>query len=201
MTTDTSTPSPSEGDTAIARRRRRVKLSRKNDNDKRSRDEDDSSSDFDDDESCSPRKKPHLTGIKLQARYHPGVNMTRDELTAWRKEARRVRNRQSAAASRAKTRGKMDELEGKLQDMTRKYEAALKRIAELEGGAPTQVFAVPSTVSDAESIEGSPVLSPVSPISAPVTSLTLSNSENHEEHVNQKYEHIMDMIKRPAVSQ
>merc|ERR1712032_811659 len=48
------------------------------------------------------KKKPHLTGIKKLSRYDPGVSMTKEELKAWRKEARRVRNRESAAASRKK---------------------------------------------------------------------------------------------------
>merc|ERR1712125_133538 len=37
----------------------------------------------------APRKKPSLRGIKKQARYEPGVPMTKEELTGWRKEARR----------------------------------------------------------------------------------------------------------------
>ena len=38
--------------------------------------------------------------------------MSKDELSEWRKEQRRKRNRESAAASRNKTREKIEELEG-----------------------------------------------------------------------------------------
>jgi chromosome segregation ATPase len=99
----------------------------------------------DDDESCATSlKKPSIRGIKRQARYEPGVPMTREQLAAWRKEARRVRNRESAAASRKKTRERIDQLEDELAELQRKYEVALKRIVVLEGqgqdqGAPEMI--------------------------------------------------------------
>jgi len=73
-----------------------------------------------------------IRGIKKKARYDPGVPMTKAELREWRKEARRVRNRESAAASRKKTRSRIGELETDLSSMRDKYEAAMQRIAELE---------------------------------------------------------------------
>ena len=51
--------------------------------------------------------------------------MTRDELKAWRKEARRVRNRESAAASRKRNRERIDELESEVDALKTKYAAAL----------------------------------------------------------------------------
>lgn len=78
------------------------------------------------------RKKPHITGIKKQSRYDPGVAMTKDELKAWRKEARRVRNRESAAASRKKNREAIEFLEGKVNEVQSKYNAALQYILDLE---------------------------------------------------------------------
>jgi len=78
------------------------------------------------------RKKPHITGIKKQSRYDPGVAMTKEELKAWRKEARRVRNRESAAASRKKNREAIDTLEGKVKEVQSKYDAALQYILDLE---------------------------------------------------------------------
>merc|ERR1712070_496249 len=60
--------------------------------------------------------------------------MTKEELTVWRKEARRVRNRESAAASRNKTRDRISELEGKVHSLQSKYASALERIIELEAG-------------------------------------------------------------------
>ena len=79
------------------------------------------------------RRKPSLRGIKKQARYEPGVPMTKEELAKWRKEARRVRNRESAAASRQKTKERIEELESQVSTLQTKYDAALRRIAELEG--------------------------------------------------------------------
>lgn len=81
-------------------------------------------------------QRPSLRGIKKQARYVPGVPMSRDELTQWRKEARRVRNRESAAASRAKTRERIEYLEGQVEDLQNKYSAALQCLAEMAKGSP-----------------------------------------------------------------
>jgi bZIP transcription factor len=78
------------------------------------------------------KPKPHITGIKKQSRYVPGVPMTREELKAWRKEARRVRNRESAAESRKKNRERVTELEIEVDGLKAKYAAALKMIIDLE---------------------------------------------------------------------
>lgn len=115
-----------EDSSAIARRRRKAKLTCKNISEKRSIEE------MPEKVTSEDPKKPHITGIKNKTRYDPGVPMTRKELTAWRKEARRVRNRQSAAESRHRTRNRIEELEQKLSSLDEKYSAALKRIAELE---------------------------------------------------------------------
>jgi hypothetical protein len=78
------------------------------------------------------KKKPHITGIKKQSRYDPGVAMTKDELKAWRKEARRVRNRESAAASRKKNREAIENLEVQVKEIQLKYDGALQYILALE---------------------------------------------------------------------
>lgn len=78
------------------------------------------------------KKKPHITGIKKLSRYDPGVEMTKVELKAWRKEARRVRNRESAAASRKKNRETVETLEVEVKGMQTKYDAALQYIIALE---------------------------------------------------------------------
>lgn len=82
--------------------------------------------------SSKSERKPHITGIKKQSRYDPGVPMTKEELVAWRKEARRVRNRESAAASRRKTKDRISELEEQLDYLQSKYDAAMERILDLE---------------------------------------------------------------------
>jgi hypothetical protein len=79
------------------------------------------------------KQKPHITGIKKQSRYDPGVTLNKEELKAWRKEARRVRNRESAAASRKKNRESIESLQIKVDDMKAKYTAALQYILSLEG--------------------------------------------------------------------
>lgn len=73
-----------------------------------------------------------IRGIKKQARYEPEVPMAKADLVVWRKEARRVRNRESAAASRNKTRVRIDELEQQLASMEAWNRSLLQRIQELE---------------------------------------------------------------------
>lgn len=200
-----------EDSSAIARRRRKAKLTCKNASEKRL-------PEGTPEEVLSvERKKPHITGIKKQSRYDPGVPMTRSELTVWRKEARRVRNRQSAAESRRRTRDRIEELEGKLSSLEEKYSAALKRISELEGCQPsthTQSHIVsqeclvetgtesnaPKHIPDSTSMS-TPVVSPtMSPISSPKPSpRTIDLREDHSNHFSEEVaqcQHI-NMISRP----
>lgn len=119
-------------DSANARLRRiqlRSKRSRTEVHDDESHDNDDSSF-----EPSSNRHWISNIGIKKQARYVPEepLNMTKDELSNWRKEARRVRNRESAAASRQKTRQRIEELEGDISVLHTKYTAALQYILQKE---------------------------------------------------------------------
>lgn len=65
--------------------------------------------------------------------YEPDVEMTKEQLAAWRREARRVRNRESAAASRRKTKDRITELEKEVDEYKSKYEAALQKLAQYEG--------------------------------------------------------------------
>ena len=153
------------------------------------------------------KPKPSITGIKRQSRYDPGVPMTREELTAWRKEARRVRNRESAAASRKRNRERITELESDLDALRSKYSAALQRIVELEAAAAVNDSFTPAAlrqdieniVSPGASAPSSPKYTsaaPVSPPLSPTQSFSLSDSKHHDE-VNKKVQHIMDMISRP----
>lgn len=133
--------------------------------------------------------------------------MTREELTAWRKEARRVRNRESAAASRKRNRERITELESDLDALRSKYSAALQRIVELEAAAAVNDSFTPAAlrqdieniVSPGASAPSSPKYTsaaPVSPPLSPTQSFSLSDSKHHDE-VNKKVQHIMDMISRP----
>lgn len=107
------------------------------------------SSDDDDEKASSVSSTMDLSlirGIKKQARYEPSIPMSsKAELAAWRKEARRIRNRESAAASRNKTRQRIEELEHDLSQVQKLYEAALARIAELEA----QGIQTPSSSAEA----------------------------------------------------
>jgi hypothetical protein len=158
-----SSPSSSfEVDTSLARKRRiarRAKQrSEEDDNEpmvKRARSADEEEDGYDSDATndsnvSGNNRKPSIRGIKKQARYEPGVPMTKDQLAAWRKEARRVRNRESAAASRRKTRDRINELEALVSNLQSKYVAALHRIIELETnqaiGKPTLVTSTPSLI-------------------------------------------------------
>jgi len=156
------------------------------------------------------KPKPLITGIKRLHRYDPGVNMSRDELKAWRKEARRVRNRESAAASRKRNRERISELEVEVDALQSKYTAALKRIMELESGSVNDSFTPAILRQDLIEL-ASPTVCPESPrairvktVSPPISPLSamhrISDVDEHTEEVKQKYLHIMDMISRPAVS-
>lgn len=67
---------------------------------------------------------------KGQLKYEPELPMTKDEASAWRREQRRKRNRESAAASRQRQQGRVTELEEELGLLQDKYEAILQKIRE-----------------------------------------------------------------------
>jgi molecular chaperone GrpE (heat shock protein) len=50
----------------------------------------------------------------------------------WRRECRRVRNRESAAASRARVRDRIQELEVEVEDWKTKYAQAVQRLENLQ---------------------------------------------------------------------
>jgi len=59
--------------------------------------------------------------------------MTKEQLTAWRREMRRVRNRESAAASRRKVRDRIDELEDEVAVWKKRYQEVLARLGQATG--------------------------------------------------------------------
>lgn len=69
---------------------------------------------------------------KTQIQYNPDVPMTKEQLTSWRREMRRVRNRESAAASRRKVRDRIEELEEEVDIWKKRYEEAMARLTEAE---------------------------------------------------------------------
>jgi vacuolar-type H+-ATPase subunit E/Vma4 len=160
------------------------------------------------------KKIPHKTGIKRNARYDPGVAMTREELVEWRKEARRVRNRESAAESRQRTRSRIEALEAKLELLESKYAAALERISDLETinkelslkeivstvAQPADVVPPEEGTSDYQTSVGYDLQSisthSTRNISSPHSAV--SSDGNREIMDDLSSSHIMDMISRPT---
>ena len=67
---------------------------------------------------------------KTQVTYNPDIPMTKEQLTSWRREMRRVRNRESAAASRRKVRDRIEELEHEVEVWKRRYREVVERLGE-----------------------------------------------------------------------
>ena len=74
--------------------------------------------------------KPDAVDKKAQIQYNPDIPMTKEQLTAWRREMRRVRNRESAAASRRKVRDRIEELEEEVDVWKKRYQEVLARLGE-----------------------------------------------------------------------
>mmetsp|Transcript_763 Transcript_763/g.1638 ORF Transcript_763/g.1638 Transcript_763/m.1638 type:complete len:254 (-) Transcript_763:744-1505(-) len=82
-------------------------------------------------DTSAKRKKSPLAD-QPQNYYAPSKPMTKEELSAWRKEQRRERNRQSAAASRDKTRVRIEELEGEVARWRHMYDDLRRKMANME---------------------------------------------------------------------
>lgn len=88
-------------------------------------------------QAAPPKGKPRqiknkADNKKTQIQYNPDVPMTKEQLTSWRREMRRVRNRESAAASRRKVRDRIEELEEEVDLWKRRYEEAMGRLRGAE---------------------------------------------------------------------
>lgn len=87
--------------------------------------------------------KDHSTGSedekkKTQIRYDPDVEMDKEQLASWRREARRVRNRESAAASRQRIRNRINELEDECEQWKTKYHEAMEKLEILQRSAKSE---------------------------------------------------------------
>lgn len=76
---------------------------------------------------------------KAQIKYNPEVAMSKEQLTSWRREMRRVRNRESAAASRRKVRDKIEELEDEVAVWKKRYQEVLERLGDKGDGGEKHV--------------------------------------------------------------
>lgn len=133
--------------------------------------------------------------------------MTKAEASAWRREQRRLRNRESAAASRQKTRERITELEielsewkNKFADLEHKYKTLLT--TQQPGLAAKELknhVRYPTVISPLVSPQ---VPTPVIPLNVPV--LTSSVSEYHDENQelahdkDNKVQHLFETISRLA---
>lgn len=73
-------------------------------------------------EAALAKKKSPLFNLPQNFYAPPAISsMSKDELSEWRKEQRRKRNRESAAASRNKTRVRIEELEGEVDQWKQRY--------------------------------------------------------------------------------
>mmetsp|Transcript_35133 Transcript_35133/g.71064 ORF Transcript_35133/g.71064 Transcript_35133/m.71064 type:complete len:228 (-) Transcript_35133:884-1567(-) len=125
---------------------------------------------------------------KYNLRYDPDEPMTEEQKAEWRKEQRKARNRASAAASRNKTRARIEELETEVDNLQNMYAAAVRRIAELEAGAgipPSSLAtALPLRATSTSNTVSPPASPPLSPVSATPTVLMPATLECTTEEQN-----------------
>ena len=138
---------------------------------------------------AAPKKKSVLYN-KPQNFYAPPNpdQMTKEELTVWRKEERKKRNRESAAASRNKIKGRITELESELSEWKQKYadmedkmramEQHIQLLTQLNGSSSTQGQDVPppTAISHPNSPQISPVPSTVTSFALPPPATSSSHT-------------------------
>jgi hypothetical protein len=66
-------------------------------------------------------------------KYDPEVPLSKEETSAWRREQRRKRNRESAAACRKRQRDRISELESEVSDWKAKFDEAIRKLGQIEG--------------------------------------------------------------------
>ena len=125
--------------TAVARKRRKEKMESQ-----RVPISDTDSSSCNEEELSKRRRLDENSRRKYQNRYEPDVPMSKEELAEWRREARKKRNRESAAASRNKVRTRIAELEGEVKEWKSKYSTLMARIEQLERNASNPTGQAPS---------------------------------------------------------
>jgi hypothetical protein len=152
--------------------------------------------------------------------------MSKEEASAWRRKQRRLRNRESAAASRQKTRDRISELEDELDEWKSRFEALENQI-KASGLTPCVRAPVeadflpdsngnancPSSSTHAQQEQASGIVSPpASPVIstnkivalAPVSSSSVAVVQKIPQVVEKvddkaiKKQHINETISRPA---
>jgi hypothetical protein len=145
-------PKPSTSNAASRKKQQKTASSFEQPNKKKQKNDDDDDDDDASNASSSNDKR------KTQIRYDPEEPMSKEQLAAWRREARRVRNRESAAASRQRIRSRITELETEVDGWKTKYNNAVARMRELEQVAASQaVGATPVNLGTSSEAEQSKV--------------------------------------------
>jgi hypothetical protein len=175
-----------------------------------------------DPESINIRKDSYLQR-NTQVRYSPDVSMTEEELAVWRREQRRIRNRDSAAMTRRKTRDLITNLKNNVADWKRKYEKLEDENKSLRDYFQSRGLVIPDDIPKVLVKLEDPIKSIVSPSSSPV--LSAKNPANSTDvlaipalvvsqsvgaslvppaammNVKQRHQptqHLIEMISRPA---
>lgn len=167
-------------------------------------------------------KKDSYLQRNTQVRYSPDVAMTEEELAAWRRNQRRIRNRDSAAMTRRKTRELIANLQNDANEWKRKYEKLEDENKSLRDYFKSRGLVIPENVpkvlvkrEDHNKGIVSPYSSPVLAAKNPVTStdvlatpaLVVSQSIGASllppgmmivQQRNQPTQHLIEMISRPA---
>jgi hypothetical protein len=172
--------------------------------------------------SCSTRRKEQSCNVKViksstkyQNRYVPGVPMTKEEEVEWRKEARRQRNRESAANSRNKVRNRIQELEHEVVEWKTKYESLMNRIDLLErlnsssrnlsstpsiSDAPQAIY-VPSSISACSEEQSDLLVVPDCTSNHCETSSQIGQQEIIQLNLTNEVDlHVIETTSRPAES-
>lgn len=112
--------------------------------------------------SCKRRKLVDTRDAKgpkrIKMKYDPDVPMTPEEAAKWRREQRRQRNRDSAAASRQRQRDRISELESLVQEWKAKVDTIMERVKELEARSCTPNVDVDYRSAEVPSMDPSPAL-------------------------------------------
>jgi len=169
--------------------------------------------------SISCKAKVIKSSTKYQNRYKPEVRMTIEEEAEWRKEARRQRNRTSAANSRNKVRNRITELESEVDEWKSKCTSLTKRLEILEKRmhppppqnqslthpvSPVTSGGVPSCISTCseESFDVSPFLLDFSDCNLIFTETPTQQRQPiiQQPVTNDIDHHVIEITSRPAVS-
>jgi len=132
--------------------------------------------------------------------------MTKDEASAWRREQRRLRNRESAAASRQKTRDRIAELEDEVEELKMEYAELERKCRLLEASQSLSLTGISlfiqpkeqGLVSPSISPPASPHVSPVSPEIAPSSTTLMEYQTDQELAPEDGKQHLIETISRPA---